>query len=368
MFSSKELNRYSRQILMDEIGFNGQLKLRNARVLVVGAGGLGCPVLQYLAAAGVGNIGIIDSDLVDETNLHRQILYDAADILKPKAETAAKKIAEINPYINIQVFNERFSKENALEIISDYDFAIDCTDNFPTRFLLNDACVIQDKPFVFGGVHKFEGQVSVFNYKNGPTYRCFIPEEPQNPEGLSCAEVGIIGVVPGIIGCLQANEALKIILNKDEVLSGKLLCIDFLSYNIDQLEIKKNTQIGKIKELGEYSEWNCLTPDNDFDISVHELKKMIIEGRDIKIIDIREQKDFDALHIESSTNIPLQKIISGEFMFPIKGTNVIVCNSGRKSIQLIKHFNSELGYSNLLNLKGGIIEWLKQRDEHIKLK
>jgi adenylyltransferase/sulfurtransferase len=359
MFSVDELNRYSRHILLDEVGFNGQLLLRNARVLVVGAGGLGCPVLQYLTAAGIGFIGIVDSDIVDETNLQRQILYETADIGKSKAESAAQKLSKLNPFVNFKVFNTRFTKDNALDILSDYDIVVDGTDNFSARFLINDACVIQNKPFVYGGVYKFEGQVSVFNYNGGPTYRCLVSEQPENTEELNCSEVGVVGVIPGIVGCLQANEVLKIILGIGDPLSGKLMLIDVLRNQFSFVSIEKNPQNNLITELGQYNEVSCNVQHSADEISTEDLKKIISEAKDFEMIDIREKEDYNAFHIKGSINLPFHHIREKYKSISKNKTVIIICNYGTKSRQLIKYLNEEFGYTNLLNLKGGIIEWMK---------
>jgi len=215
-----EKNRYSRHILLDKVGLAGQEKLKSAKVLVIGAGGLGCPILQYLTAAGVGTIGIIDFDVVDETNLQRQILFNVDDVGKSKAQCAQVHLSKQNPFVNFQVYNERINTQNALELFNQYDIIVDGTDNFSTRYLVNDSCVIANKPLVYGAIFKFEGQVAVFNYNNGPTYRCLFPEPPKAGSVPNCSDVGVMGVLPGLIGTQQANETIKIILQIGEVLSG----------------------------------------------------------------------------------------------------------------------------------------------------
>ena len=236
--SAAETTRYSRHLLLPEIGLAGQQKLKAARVLVVGCGGLGCPVLQYLAAAGVGTLGLLDFDTVDDSNLQRQVLYATADVGRPKAVVAAEKLAAQNPFIALQTHQVLLSKDNALALFADYDVVVDCSDNFATRYLVNDACVILGRPLVFGAIFKFEGQVSVFNYQNGPTYRCLYPEPPAPGDAPSCAELGVLGVLPGLLGTMQAAEALKIILELGEVLSGRLLLVDALSMRFQRIAFR----------------------------------------------------------------------------------------------------------------------------------
>lgn len=244
MLSQEEIKRYSRQIQLSELKTEGQQKLQDAKVLVVGAGGLGCPVIQYLAAAGVGNLGIVDFDLVEETNLHRQVLYATSDIGKSKAEIAAKRILEQNPFVNVEIFNLKLDNSNALEIISNYQIVADCSDNFETRYAINDACVYLNKPFVYAGIHKFEGQLSVFNLNEEcPTYRCVFPEKGEDEIIINCAITGVIGTLPGILGTMQANEVIKIITGIGEVCSGKMLLYNALNNSSSEVKIKRKSNI-----------------------------------------------------------------------------------------------------------------------------
>lgn len=240
MLTLDELIRYNRHIILPEFGIAGQEKLKNSKVLVIGAGGLGSPVLLYLTAAGVGNIGIVDFDIVSESNLQRQILYDVQDIGKNKVEIAVNKLKKQNPNCNFTSYIFPFDKSNALEIIKNYDVVVDCSDNFQTRFLSNDACVILDKPLIFGAIYKFEGQVSVFNYKNGPTYRCLIPEIPDKDEIQPSSQIGVIGVIPGVIGSIQASECIKVITGIGEILSGKLFVINLLNFSTNIISFPKS--------------------------------------------------------------------------------------------------------------------------------
>lgn len=242
MLSKEEIKRYSRQIQLAELKTEGQQKLQDAKVLVAGAGGLGCPVLQYLSAAGVGTIGIVDFDLVEETNLHRQVLYATSDVGKSKAEIAAKRILEQNPLVKVEIFNSKLDNSNALKIISNYHIVVDCSDNFETRYAINDACVYLKKPFVYAGIHKFEGQLSVFNLdKDSPTYRCVFPEKVEDEIIINCSITGVIGTLPGILGTMQANEVIKIITGMGEVCSRKMLLFNALTNSFSEVKIKRNS-------------------------------------------------------------------------------------------------------------------------------
>ena len=296
MLSKKEIKRYNRHIIMPEIGSEGQEKLKAAKVLVVGAGGLGCPVLQYLTAAGVGTLGICDFDFVDESNLQRQILFATTDIGKPKAKVAAEKLAAQNPFVRFNIHNTMLTKDNALELFSKYDIIVDGSDNFPTRFMVNDACVISGKPLVFGAIYKFEGQVAVFNYQNGPTYRCLVPEQPDSSEMLSCSQIGVIGVLPGIIGSYQANEVIKIITGAGEVLSGKLLIIDTLKMEHNILTIQRNDSVANITRLGEYGDFCHDEYPDVLEITADELYEKLNKN-EVEVIDIREKNLFEAYNI-----------------------------------------------------------------------
>ncbi|MEN8120272.1 MAG: HesA/MoeB/ThiF family protein, partial [Bacteroidota bacterium] len=288
MLSKSELKRYNRHIIMPEIGIEGQQNLKKSKVLVIGAGGLGCPILQYLTAAGVGTLGICDFDYVDESNLQRQILFGTDDIGKSKAKTAASKLTLLNPYTKFNIHDLKLDKTNALDLFKQYDIIVDGSDNFPTRFLVNDACVIAGKPLVFGAIYKFEGQVSVFNYQGGPTYRCLVPEQPDSSEMLSCSQIGGMGVLPGIIGSYQASEVIKIITGVGEVLKGKILLVDTLSMSHNIIEFKRNEKTANITELSNYGDF-CMDEFPEIkNITVPELKEKILNNEKIQLIDIRE--------------------------------------------------------------------------------
>lgn len=352
MLSKEEINRYSRHIILPEIGIEGQEKLKRAKVLVVGSGGLGCPVLQYLVAAGVGTIGIADNDKVDETNLHRQILFSVEDVGKSKAEVANKKLSFQNPKINITSYVLRLTSENALNILKDYDIIIDGSDNFPTRYLVNDACKILNKTLVFGSIFKFEGQVSVFNYKNGATYRCLFPEPPQDSP--NCAEIGVLGVLPGIIGTIMANETLKIILGIGEILSGKLFVLDALTMHTHVLEFEKNPANSKIEKLIDY-ELFCSTKSQPMakEISASEVKKMMTNKEDFQLIDVREKLEYFFSNIKGE-NIPLGSIEKNIDKISRTKKVVVHCKSGMRSRSAIDLLEKKYGFKNLYNLTGGI--------------
>lgn len=372
MISRKEINRYSRQIILSEIGIKGQQKLKNAKVLVVGAGGLGCPALQYLAAAGVGNIGIADSDKVDETNLHRQILFATDDIGKNKAAVAKNKLQKLNSNIRFIVHSLRLTSLNALDVLENYDLVIDGSDNFPTRYLVNDACVMLNKPLVFGSIFKFEGQVSVFNYQDGPTYRCLFPEPPADSP--NCDEIGVLGVLPGIIGTLMANEAMKIILGIGKVLSGKLFVIDALNFQTQLISFEKNPKNLKITELIDYENF-CASPLNPLshrergkgagvvrgevkEISVAELKKLIDEKKDFQLIDVREEWEYRTANIHGK-NIPLGTLEKNIDKISKQKPVILHCKEGGRSKRAVQLLQQKYGFTNLRNLSGGIDAWTK---------
>ncbi len=355
MLSKEELNRYNRHLILPELGIEGQEKLKKASVLVIGAGGLGCPILQYLSAAGVGTIGICDFDYIDESNLQRQVLYTKSEIGKAKASVIVEKLAQINPYIEFVVHNLMLKKENVLEIFSAYDIIVDATDNFPTRFLINDACIMLNKPLVFGAIYKFEGQVTVFNYMGGPSYRCLVPVEPSNDEAPSCSQTGVIGAVPGLIGCYQAIEAIKIICNIGKVMSGKMLIIDTLNLMHSMVEIKRSEKTASVKELSEYGDFCREQYSNIKQISPLELFEQL-KTLQIDIIDIRDEEKFKEYHIKSM-NIPISRLLAGIESIPKEKMSVIVCESGNNSMALIDSLNKTGIFHHLYNLDGGITAW-----------
>ncbi|MDO3695821.1 ThiF family adenylyltransferase [Wenyingzhuangia sp. chi5] len=332
---------YSRHLLLNEIGLEGQEKIKSANVLVIGAGGLGCPIIQYLTAAGVGTIGIVDGDTVDVTNLQRQILFTVDDIGKSKARAAANRMKQLNPYVKFNIYDFFLSKDNAIDLFYQYDIIVDGSDNFQTRYLCNDASVISNKPLVFGSIFKFEGQVSVFNYNNGPTYRCLYPTPPKQGSVPSCSEIGVLGILPGIIGSYQANEVIKIICDTGEVLSGKLLTINTLNNQNFVLSFEKNEDI-KITELIDYDFFCGIeTLENEIDFSG-------LNDDSYELIDIRTSLEREIKNI-GGKHIPESEIRSNPALLNSSKKIVLYCETGNRSKQLIKDLSLKI-YS----LKGGI--------------
>ncbi len=347
--TAEELKRYNRHIILPEIGIEGQDKLKAARVLVIGAGGLGCPVLQYLTAAGLGHIGIFDDDAVDESNLQRQILFNVNDVGKPKVISAIEKLRLQNPYCNFTPYQTRLNTANALDIMGGYDIVVDGSDNFPTRYLVNDACVILNKPLVFGSVFKFEGQVAVFNFKGSATYRCLYPEPPSSEEVPNCSEIGVLGVLPGIVGLLQANEVIKMVTGVGEVLVNQLLRFDALSMSFETFSFSLSQGNLLIKGFSNYEQFCGV---NGKEITVEELKEKIRLKEDIQIIDVREPEEYSARNINALL-IPL-KDLGRRLDLIRKDVPVIVhCQSGIRSKKAIDLLHDK-GYNNVYSLKGGI--------------
>jgi sulfur-carrier protein adenylyltransferase/sulfurtransferase len=372
--SNEELRRYNRHIILPKFGLAAQEKLKTNRVLVVGSGGLGSPLLLYLAAAGVGTIGIIDFDLVDETNLQRQVLFGISDIGKSKAEIAEKRIQSLNPYVHVKIYSEKLSSVNALEIISDYDIVADGTDNFPTRYLVNDACVLSGKPYVYGSVFQFEGQLSLFNYKNnkgelGPNYRDLYPTPPP-PESIpDCASGGVLGVLPGIIGSMQALEVIKAITGIGENLSGKFLVFDALTASSKIFSIKRNAdnplngEHPTITALTDYDEFCGISSTDIKEISVQEFEKLKTSGADFQLIDIRETAEYEVDNIGGDL-VPLQTLEQNADKINRNKQVIIHCESGARSRQAILLLQKNFGFSNLYNLTGGLVEYRQKKDKH----
>lgn len=364
--TSEEKQRYQRHFTLPDFGMEKQLKLKNAKVLVVGAGGLGSPVLLYLAAAGIGKIGMIDNDRVDISNLQRQVLYNTNDIGQSKAKTATDKLKSINPNIDLDCYEENLSTSNALEIIQKYDLIIDGTDNFPTRYLINDACTILEKPFIYGSVFRYEGQLAVFNYKGGPTYRDLYPEPPSPDSVPNCAEGGVLGILPGIIGCYQANEAIKIITGIGEVLSGKLMILDILSNQQQIIRLTKQANKPKIEHLINYDEFCGIKSNQTMikEIIVKELKQMQESGEDFQLIDVREKNEYDFANLKGEL-IPLGDIPDATEKISKDKKVIIHCRSGARSAQAVEYLQKKLGHEHIYNLKGGILAWSDQIDPSI---
>ncbi|MEM9856892.1 MAG: molybdopterin-synthase adenylyltransferase MoeB [Bacteroidota bacterium] len=362
-FSKEEVARYSRHLVLPEFNITGQRKLKNARVLVVGAGGLGAPLLQYLTAAGVGTLGIVDFDVVEESNLQRQVLFSEDDIGKPKAQAALEKLEKLNRHIKLTAYQTRLHSQNALDIIKDYDIVADGTDNFATRYLINDACVILGKVNVYGSVYGFEGQVSVFNHPkreghNGPNYRDLFPSPPPPDLVPNCAEGGVIGVLPGIIGSLQASEVIKVITGIGELLSGKLFLFDALRFETKTVKIRKNESQKPIQELIDYDLF-CEVGKNDRNetkikqITPKELHQLILENKDFQLIDVREPHEYEIVNIQG-TLIPSDMLDSRMHEISTEKQVVLHCKSGTRSAKAIQYLENEYGFKNLYNLNGGI--------------
>ncbi len=373
MLSIQELRRYHRQIILPQVGIAGQNKLKNAHVLVVGAGGLGSPVLSYLTAAGVGNIGIVDSDKVEVTNLQRQVIYRTQDEGKPKAITSAEVLQQLNPHVQFDIFQTQLNSQNALQIIEKYDIIVDCTDNFPTRYLVNDACIMLKKPFIYGAIYQFEGQVSVFNlHEVSPTYRCLFPTPPSAEEAPNCATAGVFGLLAGMIGLYQANEVLKIILGIGEVLDGKLLMLNMLDATSRIIKIKKRFDKNSIVELIDYEAFcdnhSLEMPSAESvssplkSITVQELKKALDSQEDIFVLDVREEYEYEICHLEEAILIPMSTIDESIDLIPQNKKVVVYCHHGTRSANTIKYLERKIRHRHLYNLEGGIHQWASEID------
>ncbi|MGH9406618.1 MAG: molybdopterin-synthase adenylyltransferase MoeB [Terriglobia bacterium] len=371
-----EILRYSRHLIMPEVGMSGQLKLKQARVLCIGAGGLGAPLALYLAAAGVGMLGMVDFDVVDFTNLQRQVIHGTADVGKAKLESARESIQAINPNVSVVPFETRLTSDNALGIFKDFDIIADGTDNFPTRYLVNDACVLQHKPNVYASIFRFEGQASVFYADRGPCYRCLYPEPP--PPGLvpSCAEGGVLGVLPGVMGCVQALEVIKLILGKGEPLIGRLLLFDALGMRWRELRLRKNPecpvcgQHPTITHLIDYEQFCGIRGEEHVpeitvpEITATELKRLIDSGKPPVLVDVREPHEFDIARIPGSTLIPLGDVPARMNELSTADDIVVHCRSGARSAQAV-NFLMKSGFRKIKNLKGGILAWSDQVDPSV---
>lgn len=347
MLEPEELQRYNRQMLMPEFGFDGQEKLKNAKVLVIGCGGLGSPILLYLTAAGVGTLGIVENDKIDLSNLQRQILYKTSAVGLAKISETVNRLKELNPLVKIKQYPTLLVAGNALEIIKEYDIVIDGTDNFPTRYLVNDACVMLNKPFVYGAIHRFEGQIAVFNHQNSATYRDLFPTPPPPEQAPNCAEAGVLGVLPGIIGSMQALEAIKVITNIGEPLSGKLLVLDTLSMQSRIIRIPKIPETPTITQLIDYELFCGLKSVNE--ITFEALQTL----NDYQLIDVRELHEYEAKNIGGEL-MPLSKLEKYLPKISRDKTVVIHCQSGIRSQKAIKILQENFGFTNLVNLTGGI--------------
>lgn len=358
MLTQEERQIYRRHLQLPEIGEAGQEKLKAARVLVVGAGGLGCPVLQYLAAAGVGALGIVDADKVDRSNLQRQILYGPADLGQPKAETAARAIRRLNPLINAEVHSCRAALGNVRELVAQYDMVVDGSDNFPTRYLLNDACVSLGKPLVSGAIYKFEGQVSVFNYQGGPTYRCLFPQPPSAAEAPNCDATGVLGVLPGLVGMAQATETLKVLLGIGEVLGGRLWLFDALTFQTRLLKFTRQPEQAIINlDTANRADYADLCGAGVTSVSVAELEQQLASEHPPFLLDVREPEEYTQGHLPGATLLPLGSLELGVGAIPRQHPVVVYCRSGARSTRAVELLQTTYGFTNLLNLEGGILAW-----------
>jgi len=371
----EEILRYSRHLLIPEVGLAGQKKLKAASVLVIGTGGLGSPVSLYLAAAGVGRIGLVDYDVVDYSNLQRQVIHGTSGLGRLKVDSARERMLDVNPDIKVEVYNEPFTSENAMRIAHDYDILIDGTDNFPTRYLTNDVCVLLGKPNVYGSIFRFDGQVSVFDARRGPCYRCLFPEPP--PPGLvpSCAEGGVLGVLPGTVGTLQATEALKLILGIGESLIGRLLLYNALDMSFEFVTLRKNPSCKvcapepEITELIDYEAF-CGVPGHDhedgsvgggWDIEAGELAGRLQRGERVKLLDVREPHELEISRLEGAQLIPLGQLAARLSELDSADEMVVFCKGGTRSARALEVLASA-GFRKVKNLKGGINAWAEQVD------
>ena len=374
--SKEEIQRYSRHLIMPEVGMDGQLKLKKARVLCIGTGGLGAPLGLYLTAAGVGKIGLVDFDVVDSTNLQRQVLFGTSDVGRSKIGAAADRLRNLNPDIQIEAIDTKLSSENALELFRDYDIIVDGTDNFPTRYLVNDACVLLGKPNVYGSIFRFEGQITVFGYPGGPCYRCLYPEPP--PPGLvpSCAEGGVLGVLPGIVGTIQAAETLKLIIGKGQPLVARLLLFDALAMKFRELKLRKNPDCPvcgahpTVTKLIDYVEFCGIrgeeapsTVTNIPEITPQDLKARLDRGDDLYILDVREPHEYQICNIHGHL-IPLGELPRRIHELDSSREIVAHCRSGKRSAEAIE-FLQKAGFRKVWNLKGGILAWSDQIDPNV---
>ncbi len=376
--NKEEIERYSRHIILPEVGLDGQKRLKAASVLCIGTGGLGSPLLLYLAAAGIGRIGIVDFDIVDSSNLQRQIIHGTSWVNKPKIESAKNRILEINPACQVDLYETRLSSENALKIMEPYDVIVDGTDNFPTRYLTNDACVLLNKPNVYGSIFRFEGQATVFNYEGGPNYRDLYPEPP--PPGMvpSCAEGGVLGVLPGIIGTIQATETIKIILGANNTLSGRLLLYNAWDMTFRELKLRPNPERPVINELVDYEQF-CGIPQAQAaetqekaaipEISVKDLKELMEHGADaFVLIDVRNVNEYEIARIPGSVLVPLPEIEQGSGVQKVKelaGDHRVIahCKMGGRSAKALKILQ-DAGIKGT-NVKGGITAWSQEVDPNV---
>lgn len=373
--SHEEIRRYSRHLIVPEVGLDGQKKLKTSSVLLIGAGGLGSPLALYLAAAGVGRIGIVDFDVVDESNLQRQVIHSTSSVGTSKLESAKARINEVNPHVQVDSYPFPLSSENALDVLRPYDVIVDGTDNFPTRYLVNDACVILKKPNVYGSIFRFEGQASVFWAEQGPCYRCLYPEPP--PPGLvpSCAEGGVLGILPGTIGTIQATETIKLLLGIGKPLVGRLLLYNALDMEFRELRLRKDPECPvcgenpTVTELIDYQQFCGIDPrqergETDRDITSRELKDRLDHGDNLVLLDVREPHEWDIVHLNGAKLIPVNQIAQHANELSTADEIVLYCKTGVRSARALAQLQ-QLGFRKLWNLKGGIVGWAETIDRSL---
>jgi molybdopterin/thiamine biosynthesis adenylyltransferase/rhodanese-related sulfurtransferase len=359
------MQRYDRQTRLEGFGPAKQALLQQAKVLVVGAGGLGVPVLQYLTAMGIGKIGIVEHDTVSVTNLQRQVLYTTADQGKSKVELAAKRLQQLNPEVEQVIHDTWLTTDNALQIIRDYDVVVDCSDNFGTRYLINDACVITGKPLVYGAIYKYEGQVSVFNYKGSATYRCIFPEPPESGEMLNCSDIGVLGVLPGIIGCYQANETVKIITGIGIPLNNQLMTIDTLNNTHLVFDIKPVAVNQKIKTLQQNYQQTVCEMEGVQSLSVVELQEWLQKDAPFMLLDVREDDEWEICHIPQAVHIPMGRVLQQVAALPADAPIAVLCHHGMRS-RAVGQRLTELGFKSIYNVEGGIHAWACAIDDQMQ--
>ena len=370
--SNDEVLRYSRHLIMPEVGMEGQLKLKQAKVLCIGTGGLGSPLTLYLAAAGVGTLGIVDFDIVDMTNLQRQVIHGTSDVGRKKLDSAADRLAAINPYVDVRKFETRLTSANAMQMFRDFDIIVDGTDNFPTRYLVNDACVLSGKPNVYGSIFRFEGQASVFATANGPCYRCLYPEPP--PPGLvpSCAEGGVLGILPGLVGIIQATETIKLILGSGDPLIGRLLLVDALAMRFRELKLRKNPECPvcgdrpTVTQLMDYEQFCGIRGEEKpatatmLDMTPEELKQRLDAGEDLFVLDVREPHEYQICNLGGHL-IPLNDLPKRVSELDSSREIVVHCKMGGRSAKAVD-FLKQAGFGKVHNLAGGINAWAERVD------
>lgn len=379
-FSKDEVKRYGRHLIMPEVTLDGQKKLKAARVLCVGTGGLGSPLLAYLAAAGVGKLGIVDFDVVDASNLHRQIIHRSGSVGRPKVQSAVEAIRDINPYVQVQVFETSIRSDNALAMIKDYDVVVDGTDNFPTRYLINDACVLLDKPNVYGSIFRFDGQATVFWASRGPCYRCAYPEPPPPEMVPSCAEGGVLGVLPGVVGCIQATEVVKLAIGQGDLLAGRLLHFDALKMKFREFKLRKDPKCpicGEspvIKELVDYEQfcggaapvgWHNGHAEIE-EATVQELKAAWDQKREFDLVDVREPHEFRIVALPGSTLIPMSQFSARVHELDSAREIFVICKNGQRSANACKLLH-DAGFRKIKHVEGGLDAWTEEIDPELPI-